>query len=83
VVTLAEEIEDELSRVHRDEAYAVKPTATRLESMLEMMNMLKYALDGIGAISLIMGAIGISNVMMLAVRERTRVIGVMKAIGAA
>jgi putative ABC transport system permease protein len=50
--------------------------------MLEMMNMLKY-LAGIGAISLIMGAIGISNVMMLTVRERTRGIGVMKAIGAA
>jgi putative ABC transport system permease protein len=55
VNAISEEIEDELSRIHRDEAYTVEPTATRLESMLEMMNMLKYALAGIGAISLIVG----------------------------
>jgi len=81
VDAIAEDIDDELARIHRDEAYSVEPTATRLESMLEILNMIKYALAAIGAVSLIVGAIGISNVMMLTVRERIREIGVMKAIG--
>jgi putative ABC transport system permease protein len=50
--------------------------------MLEVMNMIKYTLAAIGAISLIVGAIGISNVMTLTVRERIREIGIMKSIGA-
>jgi len=79
---VAEKIEKELARVHRDEAYNVEPMTTRFESMLEVLNMIKYALAGIGSISLIVGAIGISNVMMLTVKERTHEIGVMKAIGA-
>jgi len=71
VETVAEEMDEDLSRIHRDEAYTV-----------EILVMIKYALAGIGSISLIVGAIGISNVMMLTVRERTKEIGVMKAIGA-
>lgn len=79
---LAEEIDDDLARIHKDEGYSVEPTASRFESMLEVMNMIKYTLAAIGAISLIVGAIGISNVMTLTVRERIREIGIMKSIGA-
>ncbi|HNT72415.1 MAG TPA: ABC transporter permease [Methanothrix sp.] len=82
VEDLAEKIEKELSRIHRNEAYNVEAMTTRFESMLEVLSMIKYALAGIGGISLVVGAIGISNVMMLTVRERTSEIGVMKAIGA-
>ncbi len=82
VDAVAEKIEKDLSRIHRDEAYNVEPLTTRFESMLEVLNMIKYALAGIGSISLVVGAIGISNVMMLTVKERTHEIGVMKAIGA-
>jgi putative ABC transport system permease protein len=82
VDAVAEKIEKDLSRIHRDEAYNVEPMTTRFESMLEVLNMIKYALAGIGSISLVVGAIGISNVMMLTVKERTHEIGVMKAIGA-
>ena len=82
VSSVAEEIEEGLDRIHRDEAYTVDPISSRFESVLEILNMIKYALAGIGSISLIVGAIGISNVMMLTVKERTHEIGVMKAIGA-
>ncbi len=82
VEALAEEIEKEISRIHRDEAYNVEALSTRFESVLEVLNMIKYALAGIGSISLIVGAIGIYNVMTLTVKERTHEIGVMKAIGA-
>ena len=44
--------------------------------------MIKFALAGIGAISLVVGGIGIVNVMMLTVTERIKEIGVMKAVGA-
>jgi putative ABC transport system permease protein len=79
---LAEEIEDDLARYHKDESYTVEPTASMFESMLEVLNMIKYTLAAIGAISLIVGSIGISNVMTLTVRERIREIGIMKSIGA-
>jgi putative ABC transport system permease protein len=53
-----------------------------LSSLLSVLTMIQYALGGIGAISLVVGGIGIANVMMLTVNERVNEIGVMKALGA-
>lgn len=53
-----------------------------LNSMQETSKMLQMVLGAIGAISLLVAAIGIANTMIMSIYERTREIGVMKVIGA-
>ncbi|CAD6491033.1 MAG: MacB-like periplasmic core domain protein [Candidatus Argoarchaeum ethanivorans] len=78
----AEKMEDSLERLHKDEAYTVFMMKSILEGIEKVLTMIKYGLGGIGAISLVVGGIGIVNVMMLTVHERIKEIGVMKAVGA-
>lgn len=78
----AEKVEDSLLRLHKDEGYTVFMMKSILEGIGELLTMIKYGLGGIGAISLVVGGIGIVNVMMLTVNERIKEIGVLKAVGA-
>lgn len=52
-----------------------------LEQSQQSMNMTQAVLGGIGAVSLLVAAIGIVNTMMMSIYERTREIGVMKVLG--
>ena len=55
--------------------------AEYLESMKKQSAMIQAVLGGIGAISLLVAAIGIANTMMMSIYERTREIGVIKVLG--
>jgi len=72
-----------LNRFRRDEdAFDLFNQALVGEVMSEITNLLAILMGGVAVISLVVGGIGIMNIMMVSVTERTKEIGVRKAIGA-
>jgi putative ABC transport system permease protein len=81
------EIERILRREHgilpgKDNDFAIMDRSQFAESRQEATQVFTYLLAGIAGVSLVVGGIGIMNIMLVTVTERTREIGVRKALGA-
>jgi len=66
----------------RSKLFRIRSTEQFMQQAQETANRVQASLLGIAAISLVVGAIGIANVMVISVTERTREIGTRKALGA-
>lgn len=68
--------------IRKDFGVGAADAETAIKQQLSIFNIIGYILGGIGGIALVVAAVGVVNTMIMSILERTREIGVMRAVGA-
>jgi len=79
---IASSIQKKMDDLHGKKVFQVFTTKQLTQQIGTVTNMLSLVLGGIAGIALVVAGIGIANTMYMSIMERTREIGIMKAIGA-
>ncbi len=82
IAALADKLTKELSRRHPETQFSAVTQEQILGVLGDILGILTTVLAAIAGISLLVGGVGVSNIMLVSVRERTREIGLRKAVGA-
>ncbi|MBU3904839.1 MAG: ABC transporter permease [Nanoarchaeota archaeon] len=79
---VAEKIEEKLDDKYGEDVFSAITTEQLADQIAGIFDIISLVLAGIASISLVVAGVGIANTMLMSVMERTREIGIMKAIGA-